>query len=261
MAKVTKILETTLAAGATAAIFNDADIPNSLIRIFATNSNIYPQSISLTGTTLTVTYEEQDASMGVAIELTKQGLDIIDNLTSSDDAAALSAKQGKALKDAIDALPTPPEDITDLSDVLITDIEDGQVLAWDDSEQKFVNVDQSGGGTELTIYPTSWIASTSSAEKTKLCDDVDLPAGTYIAVIHTPYTASNVANFIYSIVADNSYISYCTIIGDTNYKTYILMFTLDSTTNIYFSAGTNASASWDAQYMEDEGYANYIKIG
>lgn len=159
MAKVTKILETTLTAGATSAIFNDADIPNSLIRVFSTNSNIYPQSVSLSGTTLTVTYEAQDASMDVAIELTKQGLDIIDNLTSSDDAAALSAKQGKALKDAIDALPTPPEDISDLSDVLITDIEDGQVLAWDDVEQKFVNVNQSSGSGGFFIDFSNEIAN------------------------------------------------------------------------------------------------------
>lgn len=190
MAKVTKILETTLAAGATAAIFNDADIPNSLIRIFATNSNIYPQSISLTGTTLTVTYEEQAASMGVAIELTKQGLDIIDNLTSSDDAAALSAKQGKALKDAIDALPTPPEDITDLSDVLVTDIEDGQVLAWDDVEQKFVNVDQSGGSSNID-YSTNeqdtgikWLDGKTIYQKSYTFDTVvPVTANTYTTLV------------------------------------------------------------------------------
>lgn len=147
MAKVTKILETTLAAGATSVTFNDADIPNSLIRVYATNSNIYPQNISLTGNVLTVTYEEQTSSMGVALELVKQGLDINDTLTSTAADEALSAAKGKVLKDMIDALPAPPDEITDLSDVVVTDIEDGQVLAWDEVSEKFVNVDQSGGSS------------------------------------------------------------------------------------------------------------------
>ena len=54
---VTKILETTILSGRNTAIFTDADIPNSLIRVYATNSNIYPQSVVLSGNTLTITYE------------------------------------------------------------------------------------------------------------------------------------------------------------------------------------------------------------
>ena len=158
MALVTKILETTLAAGATSVTFNDADIPNSLIRVFATNSNIYPLNISLSGNILTVTYEAQGSSMGVALEISKQGLEIVDGVSSTAADKALSANQGKLLNDDITTVSGDlsdlsttvaglviPDEITDLSDVNVTSIQDGQVLAWDDVSQKFVNVNQSGG--------------------------------------------------------------------------------------------------------------------
>ena len=152
MALVRKILETTIPSGGTTAIFTDSDIPNSLIRVYSTNNNIYPQSMILSGNTLTVTYEETSGEMGVALELVKQGLTIIDDLTSTDSTAALSAAKGKSLKDSLDTLSSTvsgldiPENITDLDDVNVTSISDGQVLAWDDDSSKFVNVNQSGGG-------------------------------------------------------------------------------------------------------------------
>lgn len=152
MALVRKILEATIPSGGSSATFTDSDIPNSLIRVYSTNSNIYPQNISLAGTTLTVTYEQVTSALGVAVELVKQGLEIDDNLTSDNTDHALSAKQGKALKTLIDNI-TVPDEITDLSDVNVTDIEDGQVLAWDGVSEKFVNVDQSGG--DVTEYVTT----------------------------------------------------------------------------------------------------------
>lgn len=151
MALVRKILETTIPSGGSSATFNDSDIPNSLIRVYSTNSNIYPQNISLTGNTLTVTYETLTSALGVAVELVKQGLEIDDNLTSDASDHALSAKQGKALKTLIDNI-TVPDEITDLSDVNISDIQDGQILSWDGATQKFVNVNQSGGSDENIIY-------------------------------------------------------------------------------------------------------------
>ena len=146
---VRKILEATIASGGTTATFTDADIPNSLIRVYSTNSNIYPQNISLAGNVLTVTYEAVTSSMGVAVEIVKQGLEIVDALNSDDADKALSAKQGYVLKGLIDniVIPTVPENITDLDDVDVNDIEDGQILAWDEVSEKFINVNQSGGGT------------------------------------------------------------------------------------------------------------------
>lgn len=159
MALVSKILESTLTAGSTTVTFTDADIPNSLIRVFSSNSDIIPESRNLSGNTLTVIYAAQSNNIDVAVEIVKQGLDIVDNVTSTDTDKALSANQGKVLKDAIDTtngnlsdLATVvdnldiPDNITDLDDVNITSIQDGQVIAWDAVSEKFVNVNQSGGG-------------------------------------------------------------------------------------------------------------------
>lgn len=171
MSLVRKILEATIPSGGSSATFTDSDIPNSLIRVYSTNSNIYPQNISLTGNTLTVTYEVVSSALGVAVELVKQGLEIDDNLTSDNTDHALSAKQGKVLKGLIDGLDIP-DNISEMQDVDITDIEDEQVLAWDETAQKFVNVDQSGGSsinystTEHVIG--TWYDGSILYEKTKV---------------------------------------------------------------------------------------------
>lgn len=152
MALISKILETTLAAGQTSVVFTDAEIPNSLLRVFCTNSDIFPASQTLSGTSLTVTYESQSSNVGVALEIVKAGLSLENSLTSSSSDAALTAAQGKALKDALDDLSIPDE-ITDLSDVSVSSIQNGQVLAWNSDTEKFENVNASGDSE--VIYSTT----------------------------------------------------------------------------------------------------------
>ena len=151
MALVAKILETTLTAGQTTVSFNDSDIPNSLIRVYTTNPDLFPIQQSLSGNVLTVAFEAQSSNVGVALEIVKQGLTVADNLTTESSDQALSAKQGKVLKGLIDGIviPTVPENITDLDDVEVSDIQDGQVLAWDSVTEKFENVNQSGGSSNI----------------------------------------------------------------------------------------------------------------
>lgn len=177
---VTKILETTLAAGVTSVQFTDSDIPNSLIRVFCSDADLIYTSLSLTGNTLTVTYQAQNVNKSIALELVKAGLDIVDNLSTDDATKALSAKQGKALDDKIDALDLEDlynvsvteasngdiliyyggewinvpgkNNITDMDDVSVSSIQDGQILAWDAIEEKFVNVVPSGNEND---YSTS----------------------------------------------------------------------------------------------------------
>lgn len=192
---VTKILETTLAAGVTSVQFTDSDIPNSLIRVFCNDADLIYTSLSLTGNTLTVTYPAQNVNKSIALELVKAGLDIVDNLSTDDATKALSAKQGKALDDKIDELDmedlynvsvTEAENgdiliyyggewinvpgknnITDMDDVAVSTIQDGQVLAWDDNESKFVNVNPAASsypymdGTN-EIYNSGMISSNFS---------------------------------------------------------------------------------------------------
>lgn len=148
MALVRKILETTLTAESTSVVFTDSDIPNSLLRVYTTKSDLFPLSQTISGNKLTVNYEAQTSNVGVALEIVKQGLTINDTLTSDATDQALSAKQGKTLKTLIDGITVPGE-LTDLSDVDVTNIQDGQVLAWSDNDQKFINVNQSGGTSSL----------------------------------------------------------------------------------------------------------------
>lgn len=179
MALVSKILETTLTAGSTAVTFTDADIPNSLIRVFSSNSDVIPESRILSGNTLTVTYAPQTSNMDVAVELVKLGLDIVDNVLSTDTDKALSAKQGYLLNaaigdinDRLDGLVIP-ENINDLEDVDITSIQAGQVLAWDG--EKFINVDQSSGGiifSSSEIVVGKWIDNKDLYQKTYTYDTV-----------------------------------------------------------------------------------------
>lgn len=105
--KVTKILETTILSGGTTATFTDSDIPNSLIRIYSTDSNVYPLNVTLSSNTLTITYEAVSSEMGVAIELVKEGLEIVDDLTTTSANKALSANQGYVLKGLIDNIVIP----------------------------------------------------------------------------------------------------------------------------------------------------------
>ena len=99
---VTKILEQTLTAGSTSITFTDNDIPNSLIRVYSNDDDLYPTQRIVSGNTLTIKYESQTTNKSIAVELVKEDLDIIDDLTTSSSDAALSAKQGKVLKDLID---------------------------------------------------------------------------------------------------------------------------------------------------------------
>lgn len=146
---VRKILEATLVAGSTSVTFTDTDIPNSLLRVYCSRSALFPISQTLSGNSVTVNYKPQDSNIGVALEIVKSGLDIVDDLLTDDSTKALSANQGYVLKGLIDdiVIPTVPENITDLDDVDVTDIANGQVLAWNSTTEKFENINQSGGSS------------------------------------------------------------------------------------------------------------------
>lgn len=170
---ITKILEGTLTAGQSSISFTDAEIPNSIIRVFPADSELIYESITVSSNTLTIVYPVQTSNKAIAVELTKAGMSIIDNTTSTETDAALSAKQGKLLQDDIDTIVGNlsaltdvvnnldiPENITDLSDVNVTSIENGQLLAWDEDTNKFVNVDQSGSGSGINYSYTEHVIGT-----------------------------------------------------------------------------------------------------
>ena len=174
---VLKVLEGTLAVGATSITFTDSDIPNSIIGLSATKDGLYPSEQTVSGNVLTITYEAQTSAVGIAVYLIKNGLQVIDSLDSTDTGNALSANQGKALKDLIDALSVP--DLSDLPDVDISSLTDGQFLMYDDTAGKWVNatpelvtsleeltdvdITTPASGDVLMYDGTEWINSTVSS--------------------------------------------------------------------------------------------------
>lgn len=101
-----------LTAGDTSIVFTDPIINNdSIIEVYTQNDNVYPVDISQANTSVNILFDRQSVNVGVAI--------MIINLTQLDD----------------------PEDIsiTDLSDVTVSSLVSGQVLAWNGT--KWVNVD------------------------------------------------------------------------------------------------------------------------
>ena len=186
---VSKIFEGTLTAGSTSISFTDSNIPNSLIRVYSTDDNLAPVSYHISGNTITIVYPEQTTNKDIALEIVKEGVEIIDSLTDTSTDKALSAKQGKNLKDAIDSIiiPTVPENITDLEDVNVTSISNGQVLAWDSVSEKFVNVTPSSGGTSIDYSTTEqvigkWIDGRDLYQKT--VNFGALPNNTYKSTAH-----------------------------------------------------------------------------
>lgn len=135
---VRKILEKTLSAGQTQIYFTDSEIPNSLIRVYSDDANLMPITMNVSGNTLTITYEAQESNKGIALEMVKSGLEIIDNLVSTDGNAALSAKQGKVLKDIVDGI-TPIRNLTSLDDVFVVNLTDGDILKYDAEDGVFKN--------------------------------------------------------------------------------------------------------------------------
>ena len=223
---VRKILETTLAAGDTSVTFTDSDIPNSLIRVYSTDPDLMPVEQSLTGTTLTITYEAQSSAKGIAVEMVKQGLEIVDNLISSDTDKALSAKQGKVLKDAIDGIviPTVPESITDLDDVTFTDPTNGQVLKYQNGI--IINADESGGGSYPNYSKTeevlcNWINNTAIY---KIVYEFDSALSvSYNSITNTSIDTTNMGLVIKAIGINADGTNYGTLLADPTRSSHTVL--------------------------------------
>ena len=230
---ITKILEGVLVAGQTSISFTDSDISNSLIRTYSSDDDLYPVSRTIAGNTLTITYEAQSTNKGIAIEIVKEGLDIVDNVTSTDTNKALSANQGKVLKDSIitslsglndvnintpedddmliydngewinAAMPSIPANIDDLDDVTITSPSNGQVLTYNDGE--WVNAGSSAGGTSYSTSERSvgtWIDNSTLYQIT--VDIGTLSANSSKTLAYSDIGISNVDKIVYLDIMINN---------------------------------------------------------
>lgn len=193
---VRKILEKTLSAGQTQVSFTDSEIPNSLIRVYSDDANLMPVTMSLSSNTLTITYEAQESNKGIALEMVKSGLEIVDNLDSTDDSAALSAKQGKVLKDLVDNI-IPIRSLIGLDDVLVTNLTDGDILKYNAEDEVWENyllpdvpvylgdlgdvvLDTVTAGQVLTFNGAYWTNEDSSSGSTSAYSTDERSVGTWI---------------------------------------------------------------------------------
>ena len=133
---VRKIIERVLTVGQTSIVITDTDIPYSLIRVYSNDPDLMPVQRVLTGNTLKIDYEAQTSEKYVAVELVKQGLEIIDSLESTDANSALSANQGKVLKELIDSL-TPIRELVELDDVSADNPQAGDILMYNSTTEKW----------------------------------------------------------------------------------------------------------------------------
>lgn len=104
---VSKILTGALSSGQTEITFTDSELRYSLIRIYCDRENVYPTERSLSNNSLQLKYEPQPVDLHIAVELIKEGIEIVDDLLSDDSNKVLSAKQGKELKTLIDNIVVP----------------------------------------------------------------------------------------------------------------------------------------------------------
>ena len=150
-------------------------LDNSLIGIYNDHYDVYPVNVEITGSgvnqRLHITYEPQTFAMNVAVLFLKGDLTINNTLTSNSETEALSAKQGKELKDLIDDIQVTGA-LSDLDDVTITSPSNGQALIYDNGD--WVNGDVSGGGVTFpdfsdVIQTKTTISTSATYEATEDC--------------------------------------------------------------------------------------------
>lgn len=163
MAVITKLLEGTLAVGQTSISFTDSDIPNSFIRVGCTNDDLFPSDMRISSNTLTITYDAQSSALGVIVELVKDDLSVIDNLTSESQTDALSANQGSVLKGLIDNITSITE-LNGLDDVSITDPAAGDILTYDSVNETWDNIPMPSIPYELDDLSDVDLTSPTSGE-------------------------------------------------------------------------------------------------
>lgn len=113
-------------------------------------------------------------------------------------------------------------------------------------------------GGLIKTYHANWTATASTAVNTKLTQELDLPAGKYLAVTHLAYSTSmNLAQFamIINDVASFNTIAYVPI----SYGNASLYFELTAASRVAFGTATGLSMSWDSQYI-NRGGMDIIKV-
>ena len=125
-------------------------------------------------------------------------------------------------------------------------------------ESTIYSILSGGGGGSVTTYHANWIASSSSATKTKLVDTVSLPAGKYIAIGRTP-VPSTVQDIVIALSFNNVQDTSQTATVKNQYGNFVFYFELSQQTDVDLTTGQGSQLSWLSQYF-DRGGMDIIKI-
>ena len=262
---VIKLLEGTLTAGQTSITFTDTDIPNSFIRIGSTKNDLYPSDQTISGNTLTIKYEAQSSNVGVIVELVKAGLEINNTLTSTATDEALSAAQGKALKDLIDGIDVPT--LEELTDVNVSDLATDDILIYDGTEEEWINIPMPNIPSSIDDLSNVNILSPSDDDVLTYDDGAWVNKPAQSSSVNYSTTEQNTGikwidgKDIYIKVINPNITTSSTLAGDIKYGLFSLsnyisgvdMAWIDTSMS-YIEPSTNATRGFvNAQYEKDNG--------
>lgn len=143
--------------------------------------------------------------------------------------------------------------LSELTDVELTDLADGEILKYDATEEKWVNAEDGGGGGSyggaMSVKRANWIATSSSASGTRLTDILTLDAGQYLLVGHIPY-AGGTDLFDFVLYVNGSIDNNSRTVLRKTYDQFVYSITLTEQSTVYLASGTRTSVSWNSQYID-----------
>ena len=143
--------------------------------------------------------------------------------------------------------------LSGLDDVTLSSPANGQVLKFDSTLNKWKNANESGGGGGtggvMKTYHADWTATSSSAIKTKLTDEVTLPKGKYIAIARTPYSTLT-DTISLSFLSNNDYLDMNLVdYAFTSSGEVTFYFELSESKNVSLCSCTSSTKTWDSTYL------------
>lgn len=149
---------------------------------------------------------------------------LVDNLTTNDSTKALTAKQGKVLKDALDALTTVVNDLT------TDDVAEGSNQYFTDARAKAAAVVNSSAGSETDQ------AMSVAANKSYIASQISAVAKKYVKKSATGSIAANEQNIYCNITSANITLTLPSVGSSEDGESHLIMNNSTSTKNVIVAA-------------------------
>ena len=116
----------------------------------------------------------------------------------------------------------------------------------------------SGGGGAVTVYHADWTATSATSFNDALTQEIQIPAGKYIIIAHSPN--GNQTDLVYGLLVDNTNVDGAYRQSYVQFGEVIAYLEIAQTSTIKLSMGQSKSVSWDSRYLT-RGGLDAIKIG